>query len=135
MSAPRDSSDDLNPWAVGLALFAGAVMMTVGVFQALEGLVALIDDDFFVVRDNYTFDLDVTAWGWIHLIMGIVVAVSGYFVIRGDLWARVLAMFLAALAAIANFLWVPYYPLWSLLIVALNILVIWALAVYDPRRV
>jgi hypothetical protein len=135
MSAPRDSSDDLNPWAVGLALFAGAVMMTVGVFQALEGLVALIDDDFYVVRDNYTFDLDVTAWGWIHLIMGIVVAVSGYFVIRGDLWARVLAMFLAALAAIANFLWVPYYPLWSLLIVALNILVIWALAVYDPRRV
>jgi hypothetical protein len=129
-----NSSGDYNPWAVGLALFAGAVMMTVGLFQALEGLVALIDDDFYVVTDNYTFELDTTTWGWIHLIMGIVVAVSGYFVIRGDLWARALAMVLAALAALANFLWVPYYPLWSLLIVALNILVIWALAVYNPRR-
>ncbi|MGH3454990.1 MAG: DUF7144 family membrane protein [Nocardioidaceae bacterium] len=129
-----NSSGDYNPWAVGLALFAGAVMMTVGLFQALEGLVALIDDDFYVVTDNYTFELDTTTWGWIHLIMGIVVAVSGYFVIRGDLWARALAMVLAGLAALANFLWVPYYPLWSLLIVALNILVIWALAVYNPRR-
>lgn len=129
-----DSSGDYNPWAVGLALFAGAVMMTVGLFQALEGLVALIDDDFYVVTDNYTFEFDTTTWGWIHLIMGIVVAVAGYFVIRGDLWARALAMVLAALAALANFLWVPYYPLWSLLIVALNILVIWALAVYNPRR-
>ncbi len=134
MSAAPDSSGDYNPWAVGLALFAGAVMMTVGAFQALEGLVALFDDNFYVVRDNYTFEFDVTAWGWIHLIMGIVIAVSGYFVVRGDLWARILAMFLAALAAIANFLWVPYYPVWSLLIVALNILVIWALAVHNPRR-
>jgi hypothetical protein len=134
MSAAPNSSSDYNPWAVGLALFAGAVMMTVGAFQALEGLVALFDDNFYVVRDNYTFEFDVTAWGWIHLIMGIIIAVSGYFVVRGDLWARILAMFLAALAAIANFLWVPYYPVWSLLIVALNILVIWALAVYNPRR-
>jgi hypothetical protein len=133
MSAAPDSGD-YNPWAVGLALFAGAVMMTVGAFQALEGLVALFDDNFYVVRDNYTFDFDVTAWGWIHLIMGTLIAVAGYFVVRGDLWARILAMFLAALAAIANFLWVPYYPVWSLLIVALNILVIWALAVYNPRR-
>lgn len=134
MSVSPETDRDLDPWAVGLALFAGAVMMIVGLFQALEGLVALIDDNFYVVRANYTFDLDTTTWGWIHLIIGIVVAVAGYFVVRGDLWARVFAMVLAGIAAIANFLWIPYYPIWSVLIVSLNLLVIWALAVYNPRR-
>ena len=134
MSVSPETDRDLDPWAVGLALFAGAVMMIVGLFQALEGLVALIDDDFYVVRSNYTFDFDTTTWGWVHLIIGIVVAVSGYFVVRGDLWARVFAMVLAGLAAIANFLWIPYYPIWSVLILSLNLLVIWALAVYNPRR-
>jgi hypothetical protein len=125
---------DPNPWAVGLALFAGALMMTVGLFQALQGLVALLDDKFFVVTDNYTFEFDVTTWGWIHLILGILVAVIGYFVVRGDLWARVIAMVFAGLSAIANFLWIPYYPVWSVLILTLDILVIWALVAYRPTR-
>jgi len=109
-------------------------MMTVGLFQMLQGLVALIDDEFYVVLDNYTFELDVTAWGWIHLIIGAVVAVTGYFVVRGELWARVAGMVLAGLTAVANFLWIPYYPLWSMLVLSLSVLIIWALAIYNPRR-
>jgi hypothetical protein len=128
------ASGEWSPWAVGLALFAGALMMTVGLFQMLQGLVALIDDEFYVVLDNYTFELDVTAWGWIHLIIGAVVAVTGYFVVRGELWARVAGMVLAGLTAVANFLWIPYYPLWSMLVLSLSVLVIWALAIYNPRR-
>jgi hypothetical protein len=129
-----DASDEWSPWVVGLALFAGALMMTVGLFQVLQGLVALIDDEFYVVLDDYTFELDVTAWGWTHLIVGVLVAATGYCVVRGELWARVVGMVLAGLSAVANFLWIPYYPLWSVLLVCLSVLVILALAFYNPRR-
>jgi hypothetical protein len=125
---------DTNPWYIGLAVLAGALMMIVGLFQALQGLVALLDDDFYTVRNNYTYDTDVTTWGWIHLILGILVTITGYFVVRGNLWARVIAMTLVGLAAIASFLWIPYYPVWSVLILTLNILVICALAAYRPTR-
>jgi hypothetical protein len=124
-----------SPWATGLALFAGALMVTVGIFQMLQGLVALFDDSFFVVTENYTFEFDVTAWGWIHLIGGALVALVGCFVVRGSLWARIVAMILVGLTGVANFLWIPYYPVWSVLIVALCVLVVWALAVYDPKQV
>lgn len=132
MNASRVRNENL--WAAGLVLFAGVMMMTVGLFQVLQGLVALIDDTFYVVTDNFTYEFDITAWGWIHLLMGIIVAVSGFFVVRGDLWARILAMVLAGLSAIVNFAWLPYYPVWSLLIIALDVLVIWALAVHSPAR-
>jgi hypothetical protein len=123
-----------NPWAAGLTIFAGVLMITVGVFQAFQGLVALFDDEFYLTVRDYTFKFDITAWGWIHLIGGALVAVTGYFVVRGALWARVVAMVLAGFSALANFAWIPYYPLWSILIVALDILIIWALAIYQPTR-
>ena len=69
---PGRVEPDVSGWAVGGIAFAGTVMVMIGAFQALEGLVALFNDEFFVVTRNYTFDLDVTAWGWIHLIIGIV---------------------------------------------------------------
>jgi hypothetical protein len=134
MSHSPNTSGDYNAWAVGLALFAGAVMMTVGLFQFFQGLVALLDDSFFVVISNYTFEFDVTAWGWIHLIFGALLAVVGYAVVRGLLWARAVGIVLAGLSALANFLWIPYYPVWSVLLIALNVAVIWALCVYEPRR-
>jgi hypothetical protein len=120
-------------WAAGFAITAGLIMIMTGIFQALEGLAALINDDFFVRVGNYAFDVDVTAWGWIHLILGLAVATVGGFVIRGAAFARGVGMGLALLAAIANFLFIPYYPLWSILILVLNVMVIWALAVYDPE--
>jgi hypothetical protein len=79
---------------------------------------------------NYLFKFDVTTWGWIHLILGIIVALAGWGLLSGRTWARVVGITLAVLSAIANFLWLPYYPLWSLLIIALDVLVIWALAAH-----
>ena len=122
-----------NPWAAGMAIFAGVLMLTAGVFQAIQGLVALVDDNFYVTVRDYTFKFDLTTWGWIHLIGGVIVALAGAFVIRGDLWARILAMFLAGLSALANFAWIPQYPVWSTLIIAIDVLIIWALAVYTPE--
>ena len=116
--------------AAGLIVFAGILMMMIGVFHAIAGLVALIQDSFYVATPNYLLEFDVTTWGWIHLIAGIVVAFAGFGVMRGQTWARVVGITVAVLSAIANFGFIPYYPVWSLLIIALDVFVIWALAVH-----
>jgi hypothetical protein len=124
-------SDDSLSRQTGAAVatvFAGSLMLMIGIFQAIQGLVALVEDDFYVAVSNYTFKFDVTTWGWIHLILGAVVALAGLFIFSGNVAARAVGIFLAVLSAIANFLWVPYYPIWSILIIALCIFVIWGLA-------
>lgn len=73
------------------------------------------------------FSFDITTWGWIHLVMGIVVAVAGFFVLQVAVWARSVGVAVAAVSAVLNFMWLPYYPVWSLLIIALDVFVIWAL--------
>ena len=83
---------------------------------------------------NYAYEIDVTAWGWIHLIIGVVVAFAGIAVYSGATWARSVGIVLAILSAIANFLYIPYYPVWAVLIIALNVAVIWALAVYGTEQ-
>ncbi len=110
----------------GGVVFAAAMMIVIGIFQAIEGLVAIFNDDWFVVTRNYTFDLDVTAYGWIHLILGILILLAGCALFAGKVWGGVLAIFLAILAAIANFFFIPYYPFWSITIIALCIWVIWS---------
>jgi hypothetical protein len=118
-----------NGW--GLVVFAGVMMILLGSFHALEGLTAILKDKFFVFTPtNYLISVDVTGWGWIHLIGGVVVALAGFFVFSGAVWARAVGIVLAVLSAIANFLFIPYYPFWSLLMIALDIFVIWALAVH-----
>jgi hypothetical protein len=119
---PRTSA-----WAIGGITFAGTMLILIGVFQALAGLVAIFDDGFYVVTANYTFDLDVTAWGWVHLILGILLIVTGWGLFAGRAWAAATAIFLAVLSAIANFFFIPYYPFWSILEIALAVWVIWAL--------
>jgi hypothetical protein len=120
-------------WAVGFIVFAAVMMMMTGVFQALAGLVAIFENEFYVAARNYLFEFDVTAWGWIHLILGVIVALAGFGLLSGATWARVVGITLAVLSAIANFLFIPYYPFWSLLIIALNVFVIWALAVHGGK--
>jgi hypothetical protein len=119
-----------NTAAVGLTIFAGVVMIMLGVFQAFQGLVALFNDNFYVAGRKWVFEFDVTAWGWIHLIVGLVVAVAGFFLFRGALWARTIGVAVAGVSALLNFMWLPYYPIWSLLIIALDVLVIWALVAH-----
>jgi hypothetical protein len=101
-----------------------------GCFQAFAGLVALFENEFYVATRNYLFELDATTWGWVHLILGVVVALAGLAVLAGRVWGRVVGITLAVLSAIANFLFIPYYPFWSLTVIALDIFVIWALAAH-----
>jgi hypothetical protein len=107
------------------------MMIVVGIFQSLEGLAAILDDSLFAVAAEYAYDIDVSAWGWVHLLWGIIAGVAGVFVLTsGALWARIIGIVVAALSAIINFLYIPYYPIWSLLIIALAVVVIWALATH-----
>jgi hypothetical protein len=124
----------VSGWAIGGITFAGVMLTMIGVFQTIDGLVAIFNDSFFVVTQNYTFDLDVTAWGWIHLILGIVMILTGFGLIAGKTWAAVAAIFFAIISAIANFFFIPYYPFWSILVIGLDVWVIWALTRPDAVR-
>lgn len=125
-AAPRGEAT--SGWAIGVISFAAIMMILTGVFQALAGLVAIFENEFYVVTANYLFQFDATTWGWIHLLLGVVILAAGLGVLSGQTWARVVGITLAILSAMANFLFIPYYPVWSLLIIALDVLVIWALA-------
>lgn len=116
--------------AAGFVIFAGVMMIILGVFHALEGLSAIIKDQFYVATPNYLYSVDITTWGWIHLIGGAIVAVAGFFVFSGAVWARAVGILLAGLSAIANFLFIPHYPIWSLLMIAVDVFVIWALTAH-----
>lgn len=123
----------VSGWVVGFSAFAGSLMVLSGIFQAFEGLAAIFSRDFFVATQQYLFHFDVTTWGWIHLIWGIVVTIAGFSVFAGQAWARGLGIFLAIISAIANFFYIPYYPMWSIIIIALDIGVIGALASYSEE--
>jgi hypothetical protein len=123
-------AEPTSGWAVGFIMFAGLIMIMAGIFQAIQGLVGIFENEFYVATRNYLFQFDATTWGWIHLIGGVIVALAGWGVLAGQTWARVVGITLAVLSAIANFLFIPYYPFWSLLIIALDIFVIWALAAH-----
>jgi hypothetical protein len=121
---------EASGWAVGFILFAAIMMIMVGIFQALQGLVAIFENEFYVATRNYLFQLDATSWGWIHLLVGLLVAFAGWSLMSGRTWARAVAITLAVLSAVANFLFIPYYPFWSLLIITLDVFVIWAVAAH-----
>ena len=127
---PPKQQESVSGWSIGAVVFAGTLMIISGLFQIFQGLAAILQDDFFVLTRSYAFDLDVTTWGWIHLIGGILILIAGWSLFSGATWARVVGITLALLSAIANFASIPYQPFWSILIIVLDVIVIWALAVY-----
>jgi hypothetical protein len=126
MSTPGDRF--VSGWAVGFSWFAGAIMVLIGGFHALTGLAVLFDDGFVRDTPNYAYDLDPTGYGWIHLILGIILVLAGFGIFSGAVWARTVGIILAMLSAFVSFLFIPSYPVWAVLIIALDIAVIWALA-------
>lgn len=122
--------DERSSWAVGWSAFAGAILITVGFFQTVAGVVALVDDEFWVVGKEYIFQFDITTWGWIHLILGIILVLSGFGIFTGNVVARTVGVLFAIVSAITAFMWIPWYPLWSIVIIALDIAVIWALTAH-----
>jgi hypothetical protein len=122
-----------NPWAAGIATAIALLMMMSGAFQVLQGMVAVLNAAFFQPVHDYAFELTATTWGWIQVVVGVISVVVGRFILRGDAWARTAGIALMVLSALASFLFIPYYPLWSLLLIPVDLLVIWALAAYRPE--
>lgn len=116
-------------WAAGGMMFAAVSMIMIGVWQAIEGIFGIATDQFYAEVKDYVIDIDTTAWGWVHLVLGIITAVAGVALFSGSIGARILGVTLACLVLINNFLYLPYYPFWSLLIIALAIFSIWAMTV------
>ena len=116
---------------VGWISFAGVLMVLVGVFHVIDGLVALFEDDYFLVgRSGLVVNVDFTTWGWVHLIAGAVIVVAGCVVFTGKVWARAIGVLLAMASAIVNVGFLAAYPLWSATMITIDMLVIWALTVH-----
>jgi hypothetical protein len=116
--------------AVGFTAFAAWMMILVGTFHVIDGLSAIVKDEFFVPANGYLFKFDATTWGWIHLIVGIIVVLAGFGLFSGAVWARTVGVILAAVSAIASFAYLPWYPIWAIAIIALDVTVIWALTAH-----
>jgi hypothetical protein len=121
---------EVSGWAVGWIIFASCMMIMIGVFHAIAGLVAIVDDGFYVVAPEYVFQFDATTWGWIHLLVGIAILVSGLYLFTGAVLARTVGVIMAIISAIIGFTWLPWYPVWGIVIVAMAIGVIWALTAH-----
>jgi hypothetical protein len=119
-----------SAWAVGYALFAAVILMIAGTFHFVLGLVGIIEEDFYVVGQKWVFEFDVTTWGWIHLLGGVVLFGSGILIVMGNLLGRIIGIIVAGLSAVVNFMWLPYYPVWSAVLIALDVAIIWALSVH-----
>jgi hypothetical protein len=118
--------------ALGLTYMAAAFMMVSGALGFFEGLAAIIRGTFFVVLPNYAFQWSAHAWGWLHLIIGIVVFLVGAALLTGNVWARMAGVLLASISIVANFVSIPYFTIWSIVVIALDAFVIWALL--TPRN-
>jgi hypothetical protein len=106
------------------------MMMLMGGWWIVTGLVAIVDDGFYVAAGDWIFKFNVSAWGWIHLILGIVILAAAFGLLTGALWARIIGVILAVLAGFAAFAWLPWYPVWAILLVAASIAVVWALTAH-----
>ena len=116
-----------NPMAVGVSIFAAAMLMMSGLAQALTGIAALINDEFLVRVGGYIYAFDATTWGWIHLLLGAAFVAIGVFIIMGKSWAYLVGIVLAVLNGLLNFLWLPLAPIWAVVLIAINVLIIWAI--------
>ena len=121
---------EMTGW-VGWIAFAALMMILLGTFHAIQGLVALFQDEYFLVaKSGLVVHVDYTAWGWIHLILGIITAGAGFALFTGKVWARALGVVIVMISAVVNIGFIAAYPIWSALMIAVDILVIWALTVH-----
>lgn len=111
------------------ATFAGVLLIVASLMDVIQGAAAVNDPEFLAAGADYTLDLDVAAWGWVHLILGAASFVVAIGILMRTGWGQALGMIVAGLAMLVNFVWLPHHPLWAALVIAFNAFVIWALSV------
>lgn len=115
---------------VGWIFFAGMLMLVVGLFQTIAGFVALFQEEMYLVTSNNLLVFDYSQWGWVHLLWGLILMLSSFSLMAGQMWGRIFGVFLAVVSAIANFAFLPAYPVWSMIIIAMDVLIIYAITVH-----
>jgi hypothetical protein len=118
-----------NSWAGGLTIFGGVGLATVGGFQFLMGLSAALKDTVYVPTPKYVYALDITAWGWIHIIVGVIGIVVGLAILTGAKWALAAGIAIAVVSALSNFMFIPHAPAFAVVIIAFDVVLIWAFSV------
>ncbi|MEE3851589.1 hypothetical protein VZC37_14685 [Gordonia sp. LSe1-13] len=109
---------------------AAILLLVGGIIELLQGISAVAEDELFVVGPEYVYKMDLTTWGWIHIVVAIIAIAIAVGMFTGAAWARVGAICIASLSIILNFLWLPYFPWWSILVIAVDIVIIWAVATW-----
>jgi hypothetical protein len=115
---------------VGWSVFAGVLMVLGGIFQAVVGFMAILKDPVYYVGPQVVASLDINQWGWIHLVVALLVMLAGFSVLKGNLYGRIVGVILAVVSAVVNMLFLPAYPVWSLLVIIVDIMIIYSLIVY-----
>lgn len=134
-SRPSGSGGGDSGWAAGGLVFAGVLLLVDGILAVIKGIAGIASDDVYARVNNYTFEFDVTAWGWTHLILGVILVLVGLGILKGADWARAFGVGFAGLSIVANFVWLPYQPVWAIVSIAIDVFVIWALCTYHSKPV
>ena len=119
--------------ARGVTILAGALMVLAGLWALLTGIAAVVKGSFFVATPNYLYNIDTTSWGGIHIGLGVLLLAVGFCLFAQMTWARIVGIGLVTISAVMNFLFIPRYPFWSIVMVALDVIIIWALATSTKR--
>ncbi|MEU6894633.1 hypothetical protein ABZ934_23030 [Streptomyces sp. NPDC046557] len=134
--APRghEAHTTRGAWAAGGTMFAGVLLLVDGIQAIIKGIAGIAKDDVYARLGHYVFKFNLTAWGWIHLVLGIVLVVVGVGLLKRAVWARVAGVMLAGCSIILNFMWLPYTPVWAIVSIAIGVFVIWALSNTGDHR-
>ncbi|WP_338693883.1 hypothetical protein V2W30_04705 [Streptomyces sp. Q6] len=124
----------VNAVAVGGVVFAVCVLAIVGTYHTIAGLSAVLGDNYYQAQNDYAFDFDTNIRGWVQMIFGVVILGAAFSLFTGKTWARAVGIVVAGLSAVENFFFTPYQPMWSAIIIALDVLVIWSLTMYGHRE-
>jgi hypothetical protein len=125
----ESSYDQPTGWT-GWIGFAGVMMIIAGSLNLFYGVIAAVNDEWVVFTNRGNVYLDVSQWGWAHIILGSVVLLSGIGVFSGNILARTVAVIVASVSLLVNFFFIPVYPLWALTVITIDVLVIWALTAH-----
>jgi hypothetical protein len=126
---PEPSYDERTGWT-GWITFAGVMMIIGGSLNLLYGIIAAVNDEWVVFTNRANVYLDVSQWGWVHIIMGVIVVLAGIGLFSGNILARIIGVIIACVSLVANFFFIPVYPLWAITVMTIDILVIWALTAH-----
>lgn len=123
-------SEQPSGWAIGWASFAGWMLILTGVFQGIAGIGGIAEDEIYVEGREWVFQFSATTWGWVHLLVGIALVLVGAGILTGNLLARIIGVLIAGVSAITAFAYLPWYPVWGAILIAIDVSIIWALTAH-----